>query len=158
MSHVPAYARELVQLRRSGLAPDGDVIVTTCWRLARAARSAEACVLVVRERDEPDLRGCYGLRVAIVLPQCSLLARTAAVGPHGLKSTPARDYLASLAMCDTAPRHELDALADLVRPIADACDKARADSARLLEYDLQLRIWRISAGQVARRAGVETKG
>jgi hypothetical protein len=155
--HIPAYARELMDLRHAGLAPDGAVIVTNCWKLAKAAREAEETALVLRmDRDEPDLRGCYGLRVAVMLTQCDKLASSAQiVRPTGINGVPLAAYLSALKMADRGPQHEIDALIELVQPIADACDRARVQAANIYEISIMRRIWEISARQVAARIASE---
>jgi hypothetical protein len=151
--HLPAYARELLALRKSGLAPDGDfVVVTNDWRLAKFVRAAESCALVLtHERDEPDLRGCYGLKVLVVLNQLEHLAPRAGVLLPRERSITVAEYLKALDMAE-GRAVERDALRELLEPIASACEAAQVKAAYLCDFRFYLRIWDISARQVARRA------
>lgn len=148
MAHVPAYARELVELRRAGLTPDDEfVVVTNCWTLAKHVRAADCFALVVRERDEPDLRGCYGLRVIVAIKQLDLLQSVAPLVAPGRRTASPAEFLKRLDMAE-GRRDELDAAAALVRPIAAAIEHARARDSFLDVYETTLRIWAISQRQV----------
>jgi hypothetical protein len=149
-THIPAYARELLEIRRAGLAPDGGfVIVTTEWRLAKLVREAEAIALVVRAREEPDLRGCYGLKVLIALPIVESVGAPLGLVKPG-KSSPPAEYLRALDMAECLKPHELEALRAVVAPIAKACELAKAGSAYLVPYSFYLDVWGRGASQEAR--------
>jgi hypothetical protein len=151
--HVPSYTRELLEIRRAGLAPDGDfVIVTNDWPLAKLAREAESVALVIRVlRDAPDLRGCYALKVILVLttltafPWASSLARA----PNGSQRT-IREFLQAIAMHDGAPAHELEAVRAIYEPIAEACEAARVTRASVGELELWERAFALSRRQAER--------